>query len=68
VAKQAAGLLCVLIGIIFWTSASSSAEVQVGAVDEYFINIVIAGDITQQDVAFFRSSSKTFKTKLLHVC
>jgi hypothetical protein len=63
VGKQAAALLCVLIGIIFWTSAS--AEIYLGAQDDIFINVVLTGDITQRDVAFFRSSSKTFETKQL---
>jgi hypothetical protein len=66
VAKQAAGLLCVLIGIIFWTSAS--AEVQLGARYENFIQIVITGDITQRDLTFFRESRlKDFETKQLTV-
>jgi hypothetical protein len=64
-AKKVASLLVFLIGIVFWTSASADAYLSSNS--PLRISIEITGDITQRDLAFFRSQSKDLKFKQLRV-
>jgi hypothetical protein len=61
VTNKAAGLLGLLIGVVFWTSASADAYLvnTTGSIDH--IEIEISGEITQQDFAFVSSRSKDFE-------
>jgi ATP-dependent protease ClpP protease subunit len=63
VAKRAASLLGFFIGVVFWTSASADAYLSKNQITDSDIEIDITGEITQRDVAFFRSLSKEFEFK-----
>ena len=67
VAKKAASLLGFLIGVLFWTSASADAYLSKTQPSPQDIWIDISGEITQRDLAFFRSHSKDFELKRLWV-
>jgi ATP-dependent protease ClpP protease subunit len=66
VTNKAAGLLGLLIGVICWTSASADAYLSNNPISGG-IDIAITGEITERDLAFFRSQSKDFEFKRLYV-
>jgi hypothetical protein len=68
VASRAASRVCFLIGLLSCTSAFAEAyRLTSSPIDEFEPRIVIRGQITQQDFAFFSSQVNEFKSKPLRV-
>jgi len=68
VAGRAISRVCFLIGLLFCTSAYADVRLLTGdPLDKFLTRIVIRGQITQQDFAFFSSHAKEFESRALRV-